>query len=210
MSNIFEKYKEDFLQYIRNEENIKIVYLFGSYADGTYNENSDIDIAVIYKGEMDEYDHAGKSLDVSKVFNYIHVDYIDLEKVNVFLQFEILKKGKLIYCEDEDYLIDFTRKVQEQYIEMDYERQKYFEMEQNRIEEKNINLKEILCYIQKVTEGDKKEILTNRLVMNSLENNLRKAIQIMIDLASDVVSKNRLRVCTTYYQTVERLVENNY
>ena len=66
-------------------------------------------------------------------------------------------------------------------------------MEQNRIEEKIVNLREILCYIQKITEGDKKQILTNRLVMDSLENNLRKAIQIMIDLASDLASKNKLR-----------------
>lgn len=126
MENIFEKYKDDFLEFIKKEGNIKIAYLFGSYADDTYNENSDIDIAVIYKQDMDEYDHAGKSLDVSKVFNYIDVDYLDLEKINVFLQFEILKKGKVIYCEDEDYLINFSRRVQEQYIEMDYERQKYF------------------------------------------------------------------------------------
>lgn len=202
MENIFEKYQNDFLEYIRNEKNIRVAYLFGSYADNTYNENSDIDIAVIYKEDMDEYDHAGKSLDVSKVFGYIHVDYIDLEKVNVFLQFEILKKGKLIYCDDEDYLMGFTRRVQDQYIEMDYERQKYFKAilseeggtyGTNRIEEKIINLKEILCYIQKITQGDKKEILTNMLVMDSLENNLRKAIQIMIDLAADVVSKNKLR-----------------
>lgn len=66
-------------------------------------------------------------------------------------------------------------------------------MEQNRIEEKIINLREILCYIKKITEGDKKQILTNRLVMDSVENNLRKAIQIMIDLASDLASKNKLR-----------------
>lgn len=66
-------------------------------------------------------------------------------------------------------------------------------MEQNRIEEKIINLREILYYIRKITQGDKKEILTNRLIMDSLENNLRKAIQIMIDLASDIVSKNKLR-----------------
>lgn len=66
-------------------------------------------------------------------------------------------------------------------------------MEQNRIEEKIINLREILCYINKITDGDKKQILTNRLVMDSIENNLRKAIQIMIDLASDLVSKNKLR-----------------
>lgn len=66
-------------------------------------------------------------------------------------------------------------------------------MEQTRIDEKIINLREILCYIQKITQGDKKEVLTNRLIMDSLENNLRKAIQIMIDLAADVVSKNKLR-----------------
>lgn len=66
-------------------------------------------------------------------------------------------------------------------------------MEQNRVEEKIINLREIINYISKITEGDKKQILTNRLVMDSVENNLRKAIQIMIDLASDLASKNKLR-----------------
>ena len=125
MVNIFEKYKNDFLEFIKKEGNICIAYLFGSYANETYNENSDIDIAVIYKNDMNEYDHAGKSIDVSRVFGDIDVDYIDLEKVNVFLQFEILSKGKVIYCEDEDRLAEFSKLVQIQYIEMDYERQKY-------------------------------------------------------------------------------------
>ncbi len=66
-------------------------------------------------------------------------------------------------------------------------------MEQNRIDEKIINLKEILAYIEKITNGSKKEVLMNRLIMDSLENNLRKAIQIMIDLACDLASKNKLR-----------------
>jgi len=123
MENIFEKYQEDFLKFIKNEGNIEIAYLFGSYADDTYNEATDIDIAVIYKDDIDEYDHAWKNLDVSKIFGYIDVDYIDLEKVNVFLQFEILQKGKLIYCDNEDSLIKFTRKVQDLYIEVNYERQ---------------------------------------------------------------------------------------
>jgi len=58
MENIFEKYQEDFLKFIKNEGNIEIAYLFGSYADDTYNEATDIDIAVIYKDDIDEYDHA--------------------------------------------------------------------------------------------------------------------------------------------------------
>lgn len=127
MENIYEKYKNNFLEYIQKEGNIEIAYLFGSYADNSYNENSDIDIAVIYKENVDEYDHAGKSLDVSKIFGYTNVDYIDLEKTTVFLQFEILKKGKLIYCENEEKLTEFNKKVERQYIEMDYERKKYID-----------------------------------------------------------------------------------
>ena len=127
MENIFEKHKDEFLEYIQKEGNIKVAYLFGSYANGKYNENSDIDIAVMYKEQVNEYDHAGKSIDVSRVFSDISVDYIDLERVNVFLQFEILSKGKIIYCEDEQGLIDFTRRVQDLYIEMDYERKKYIQ-----------------------------------------------------------------------------------
>lgn len=191
MENIFEKHKDKFLEYIKKEGNIKVAYLFGSYADDTYNENSDIDIAVMYKDDMDEYDHAGKSIDVSRVFGDIPVDYIDLEKVNVFLQFEILKKGKIIYCENEDDLIQFTNRVQNYINGVSREAKKI--MEQNRVEEKISHLKEILEYIKKLTNGDKKQILTNRLIMDSLENNIRKAIQIMIDLASDIVSKNKLR-----------------
>lgn len=136
MVNIFEKHKEKFLEYIKKEGNIKVAVLFGSYADDTYDENSDIDIAVIYKENMDEYDHAGKSIDVSRVFGDIEVDYIDLEKINVFLQFEILKKGKIIYCENEDELIEFTNKVQHLYIEMDYERKKYMNYVLREEEEK--------------------------------------------------------------------------
>lgn len=66
-------------------------------------------------------------------------------------------------------------------------------MEQNRVEEKLINLKEIIAYIERLTMDDKKNVITNRLVMDALENNIRKAIQIMIDLACDMVSKNKLR-----------------
>lgn len=125
MENIFEKHKKKFLEYIKNEKNIKVAILFGSYANDTYDENSDVDIAVIYKENMDEYEHAGKSIDVSKVFGDTPVDYVDLEKTNIFLQFEIIDKGRIIYCENEEEFMKFSRQVQDKYIEMDYERKKY-------------------------------------------------------------------------------------
>lgn len=66
-------------------------------------------------------------------------------------------------------------------------------MDKARVEEKITNLEEIIYYIKKLVDGEKKEILKNRLIMEALENNIRKAIQIMIDLATDLVTKNRLR-----------------
>ncbi len=36
-----------------------------------------------------------------------------------------------------------------------------------------------------------------------MENYLRKAIQIIIDLADDMVAKNRLGPCSSYYEIFE-------
>ncbi len=38
--------KTDISKIINEHDNVQFAYLFGSYADGTHNENSDIDIAV--------------------------------------------------------------------------------------------------------------------------------------------------------------------
>lgn len=38
---------------------------------------------------------------------------------------------------------------------------------------------------------------------------MRKAIQIILDLADDMVAKNRLGPCSSYYETFEVLVDNN-
>ena len=50
--NIVKRYIEE----ISKEFKIKEVYLFGSYAKGTNNVDSDIDIAVILESEIDTID----------------------------------------------------------------------------------------------------------------------------------------------------------
>lgn len=45
-----------FIEEIKKKYNIKAIILFGSYAKGTENENSDIDIAVISDDFEDIYD----------------------------------------------------------------------------------------------------------------------------------------------------------
>lgn len=52
IKRIVEKYIEE----ISKKFNIKEVYIFGSYAKGTNNKDSDIDIAVILDSDIDTID----------------------------------------------------------------------------------------------------------------------------------------------------------
>ena len=53
--DIMKKIKE-YIKAISKEFDIKEVYVFGSYAKGTNNENSDIDIAVVLDSDIDAID----------------------------------------------------------------------------------------------------------------------------------------------------------
>ena len=47
---------EDFVRFLRSEGyNIKKAYIFGSYAKGVYNDDSDIDLAIILKSLQNGY-----------------------------------------------------------------------------------------------------------------------------------------------------------
>lgn len=131
------------------------------------------------------------SIDIEKIFNNAKIDYINLEEVNVFFRFKILKSGKLLYTTNEDKLFDYVHKVQSQYIEMSYSRKKY--MDKDRINEKILYLNELVFELDQMSKIDKKEFLKNKLYVEATENYLRKALQVVIDLADDMVTKNRLR-----------------
>ncbi|NOR71649.1 MAG: nucleotidyltransferase domain-containing protein [Methylomarinum sp.] len=45
----FDQLKLEIIQLAQDEENIELLWLYGSYAKGTAHKNSDIDLAVIFK-----------------------------------------------------------------------------------------------------------------------------------------------------------------
>lgn len=125
MKNVFERNKEKLIKYIKEKENIIAIYLFGSFADGSYNEKSDIDLAVLYEKKYDFTLHVSDMIDIEKIFENTKVDYIDLEEVNLFFRFSILKNGKIIYVKNEEKLYDYIHRTQISYIDMKYSRDKY-------------------------------------------------------------------------------------
>ena len=94
LNNLPNSYKEDIKKAIKilKENGAKEVFIFGSIANGKFNENSDIDIAVRGINEKDFYKIAGILM-----FELEHeFDLIDLDdKENRFSQM-LLKVGGLL------------------------------------------------------------------------------------------------------------------
>jgi predicted nucleotidyltransferase len=80
------------------------IYLFGSFAAGQENKNSDVDIAVLLP-----HLEAKKipNFAMSEVQNELSimlkkdVDLINLRAVSTVFQIQIIDKGKLIFCADQ-------------------------------------------------------------------------------------------------------------
>ena len=84
------------------------IWLFGSYADGTYNENSDIDIAVLFKNKISPVDLFKMKENLELILKK-DIDLIDLAAVNDVFAYEIVTKGKNIkktkFADDYEYRI---------------------------------------------------------------------------------------------------------
>ena len=65
------------------------VYLFGSFANNTFNENSDIDIAVLYKNRLDRIELFKKQEELFLKFNR-NIDLVDLQDINDVFAYEII------------------------------------------------------------------------------------------------------------------------
>lgn len=101
------------IQAIAKKHKVNSFYLFGSYADGSQHDSSDIDLAFLSSNESDtNQDHL--YFDLQEGFEQ-KLDLIDLRKAPLSFGYSIIKDGKVIYDVDEDLRTDF-----EDYLIRDY------------------------------------------------------------------------------------------
>jgi uncharacterized protein len=105
LSNIFKDYP-----YIAS------AYLFGSHVSGKENQESDVDIAILIKGNaprgrelLHEEDYLAYK--VAKVLGAKEVDLIDLNSKGMIFQHNVLRTGNLIYDSDPAFRIKFETSV---------------------------------------------------------------------------------------------------
>ena len=114
-----EKIKEIILNKIKCEA----IILFGSFARGTQNAESDIDIAIKSKKTIDKKELYNISLELADKLDR-EIDLIDLDsEIGDGFRYEILINGKEIYCEDEFKFEMYKLDMYREYLELNESRQ---------------------------------------------------------------------------------------
>lgn len=86
------------------------VWLFGSQADGTATERSDIDLAVLYDRELTVHEELRFEAAVGDALQTDNVDVINLRNANLLLRFRAIA-GKLLYERDFVLVADFVEET---------------------------------------------------------------------------------------------------
>ena len=114
-----EKIKEILLKKIE----CKAIVLFGSYARGTQNAESDIDIAIKPKNKIDKKALYNLSNELSDKLEK-DIDLINLDdEISDAFRYEILITGKTVYCEDEFKFQMYKLDMYREYLELNESRQ---------------------------------------------------------------------------------------
>ena len=97
------------------------IVLFGSYARGTQNKESDIDIAVKAKRKLEKKEQFYLSQELADILN-IEVDLVNLDDIGDGFKYEILMNGTTIYCEDEFKFELYKLDMYREYLELNESR----------------------------------------------------------------------------------------
>ncbi|HBE78006.1 MAG TPA: hypothetical protein DDW65_09540 [Firmicutes bacterium] len=112
--------------FCQKEPHIAALYLFGSYNDGSAGQNSDLDLAVLFKEDVDLRAEMALQVQLSAVVGFEAIDLLNLNKAPLFMQFKALAGGRLIYEADPDLTSDFLEDILLRYHDQEYRYRMFF------------------------------------------------------------------------------------
>lgn len=119
---IFEKLNSEKLKSYLSKLEVNNTLVFGSLINGDFNEESDVDIAILGKDKLPLKDILKLELFLEDLLNR-EIDVIDLnsDNLDIFIKIDILNTGKSIYSTDNNrFLEEFIDKVDWYYRENEY------------------------------------------------------------------------------------------
>jgi uncharacterized protein len=124
-NDIFKKHK------------VKFAYLFGSRVKGTAAEESDYDVAALFK-ELKDPLALVETMDLSadlRAFFPAKLDLVGLNFAPLLLKYEVVAHNQLLYCEDEKERIDFEVRTTKMYLDERYTLEIYYRAMEERIKQ---------------------------------------------------------------------------
>ena len=111
-----EKLEKELKKFFKDAE---AIYLFGSFANNTFNDSSDIDIAVLYKKKLERVELFKKQEELFLKFNR-DIDLVDLQDVNDVFAYEIINTSKKI--KDSKFAADYEFRIWLRYLDLQEDR----------------------------------------------------------------------------------------
>ncbi len=118
-------------EYFSKQEELEIIYLFGSAAAGSMGPLSDVDIAILLKSEIPEERYTDLRLkimgEIMSMLKFGEVEVVPLNSAPLLFQFRAIRDGKIIFSGSERSRIEYESKVLREYLDYKYFEEAYFE-----------------------------------------------------------------------------------
>lgn len=99
---------------------VGLAYLYGSYVKGTQSSNSDIDIALVLKKNLKPLERLKVEMQVASLMDKKFQSKFDIRCIDnapLRVKGEIITRGQLIYCSDENFRISFETFIRDRYFD---------------------------------------------------------------------------------------------
>jgi len=109
-------------EYLASNIEPYLIFLFGSFAKGTFREDSDIDIAFLSDKECSSYEVFMLAQHLASELGR-EVDLVDLKQASTVFKAQIVGTGKVIYCTDDTKRMYFQMRAFKDYALLNEERE---------------------------------------------------------------------------------------
>jgi predicted nucleotidyltransferase len=119
---------------IFKDHDVLAAYLYGSYAENREDEQSDLDIGVLFQNFDNLKQVTELQRDLESDFN-VELDLRPLNTDDIVFKKEVLSNGKLVFESDKERRIDFEESVMRRYLDMKPYIERYYSMRSERLED---------------------------------------------------------------------------
>lgn len=103
------------------QHQVEAAYLFGSYAAGTADKESDVDIAVLLAAELDAEARFARRLDLIAALERSlnrRADVLILNEIpSIALKFDIVAHGMLLFAQDDFRRAEYESRIMSEYFD---------------------------------------------------------------------------------------------